>query len=380
MRKVYIYLFYFILIIGLIGLILSPSEGISAAASGVDICINIIVPSLFPFFVLSSMIITSGLAAQTGKLLEPIMKPVFNVNGSCSVAFILGLVSGYPVGAKTAISLYRSNLCTKAEAERLLSFCNNTGPAFILGTVGIGMWKSLDAGILLFAGQITASIFTGILFGRLWKRKSGQISFTKTKIKYEGIINSFIHGVKSSAVSVLYICAFIVFFSVVIRLLTLSNIIPAASSFLSLITGNLLSFDYAKQLLTGFFEITTGIKSGTNGILNAKSLAVGGAVLGWAGLSVHCQVLAFLSGSGLSSKPYILGKSVQSLISAVITYFLALVFPIDKDVFLSYSKSFTENHALSFIGVLAFSIIIISSLFLLSVLALFLFRLFRRKA
>ena len=78
------------------------------------------------------------------------MYPLFRVNGSCSAAFALGIIGGYPVGAKTAISLYEKQYCTKAEAERMLSFCNNSGPAFILGVVGAGVFSSGTIGMMLY--------------------------------------------------------------------------------------------------------------------------------------------------------------------------------------------------------------------------------------
>ena len=136
------YIFILITVAGLVGLVSSPSESFEASKEALNLCINVIIPTLFPFFVFSSLAISLGLADILGKIFGGIMKPIFNVNGSCSTAFILGLISGFPVGAKTAISLYQNGQCSKTEAERILSFSNNAGPAFVLGTVGIGIWNS----------------------------------------------------------------------------------------------------------------------------------------------------------------------------------------------------------------------------------------------
>ncbi len=92
------------------------------------------------------------------------MRPLFHVSGACASAFALGFIGGYPVGAKTAISLYENGMCTKTEAERLLAFCNNSGPAFILGVVGAGVFASSRVGVLLYLAHAAASICIGILF------------------------------------------------------------------------------------------------------------------------------------------------------------------------------------------------------------------------
>ena len=137
-RKVYDLLTILALISACVALIRFPQESIQAAGEGLTLSANVIIPSLFPFFVLSTLMVRLGLAQHFGRILEPVMRPLFNVSGACSSAFVLGFVGGYPVGAKTAIALYESGSITKSEAERLLAFSNNSGPAFILGVVGVG--------------------------------------------------------------------------------------------------------------------------------------------------------------------------------------------------------------------------------------------------
>ena len=137
--------FLFGIIMMLYALIMLPEVSVSAARDGMQLCLNVIIPSLFPFFVLSTLAVDMGMITSLGRLAGKIMVPLFRVNGSCAGAFLLGILGGYPVGARTAISLYESGSCTKPEAERLLSFCNNSGPAFILGVVGAGIFYSSKA-------------------------------------------------------------------------------------------------------------------------------------------------------------------------------------------------------------------------------------------
>ena len=309
-------------------LVIFPKDSVDAAAVGVRLCFNVIVPSLFPFFVLSTLIVQLGIARYFGRLLEPVMRPLFNVGGACSTAFVLGFIGGYPVGAKTVIALYENGNCTKVEAERLLSFCNNSGPAFIFGVVGAGIFSSSAVGILLYLAHTLASILVGIVF-RFWGRseeKRGRSQLREAQPKRFTI--AFTDSVKSSFQTTLNICGFVIFFTVVIRLLILSGILPLLAAGIGAIFAP-FGFDkaWAERLLTGIIELTSGVSSlaGASGEFT-RSMALAAFMLGWAGLSIHCQVLSFIGDSGLSVRTYIYGKTLQGSISAVFAYFMARIF------------------------------------------------------
>lgn len=309
------------------GLLVFPSESMQAARDGLSLCYNVIIPSLFPFFVLSSLVIELGLAHYLGRAAERIMRPLFNVGGACAAAFILGVIGGYPVGARTAIQLYEKKMCSKAEAERLLSFCNNSGPAFILGVVGAGIFSSSRMGLLLYFAHVAASVCIGILF-RFYRpdcpagERRSVVRFQTTH--FPGALTS---SIKNSFLSALNICAFVVFFLVVIRLLFLSGILSG----LAVILGVLFSpfgFDaeWARRLLTGIIEISSGVWT-LNGVVGDETgrLSMAAFMLGWAGLSVHCQVLSFIGGSGLSMRTYIGGKILHGILSALFIWCISQV-------------------------------------------------------
>ena len=314
---------------GAAALLCYPQQAMEAARSGLLLCGNVIIPSLFPFFVLSALVVELGLAGVLGRLLEPLMGVLFRVNGSCASAVALGFLGGYPVGARTAIELYRKGMCTKTEAQRLLAFCNNSGPAFILGVVGTGVFASSRAGLLLYLAHAAASVCVGILF-RFYRAGEGKHGPSHlTQVEAKRFSAAFTGAVTSGLASVLNICAFVVLFTVIIRLLVLSGILP----FLAGLVGFLLSplgFDqmWAQRLLTGFLEVSTGVSAlaGEGNLPGRLTLAA--FLLGWAGLSVHCQVLTFLGGSGLSAKTYLAGKLLHGLLSALFTAGLSRVLPL----------------------------------------------------
>lgn len=340
-KKIFEYLSFVITLIGFAGLLIFTSDCINSAKKAVDMCLNIIIPSLFPFFIFSSLIISSGVCEKIQRPMEKIMKPLFNVSGACSAAFILGILSGFPVGAKTAVTLYEKRLCSKTEAERVLAFCNNAGPFFILGTVGVGMWQSSKAGWILWSAQAISAILTGIIFGHLWKRHDHPSkTYAASAKKRLSPSKNLFSAVRGSAASMISICAFIIFFAVIVALLQASGIIGGFASLICKIFPS-LSEKTTENILSGFFEMTTGIAAVGNNTPLVQGLTVTGALLGWAGLSVHCQVLSVVHESGLSTRPYFYGKLMQTALSATITFLFSVFFtlPDKKDVFINYSTS-----------------------------------------
>ena len=152
-----------------ISILIFSKTNLPAIKSGLSLWANSVIPSLFPFFVATELLIHTNLFYKLGNYFNIFMKPLFNIRGEGALAFIMGIVSGYPVGAKIASNFRKNNICTKNECERLLSFTNNSGPLFIIGTVGILMYRNTIIGILLFITHILSSLSVGFLF-RFWKK------------------------------------------------------------------------------------------------------------------------------------------------------------------------------------------------------------------
>ena len=316
-----------------LALICWPKEISAAVRSGLGLCYNVIIPSLFPFFILSSLVISLGLAGYLGRLLEPVMRPLFHVSGSCAAALALGFIGGYPVGARSALTLYESGQCTKTEAERLLAFCNNSGPAFIFGVVGAGVFGSGALGLLLYLVHMAASLLVGLLF-RFYRPGEGprRGRLQGAQFQTASFPAAFTHSVTGALSSTLNICAFVLFFTVTIRMLSLTGVLTGLARLLSLLFGP-LGFDqsWARRLLTGVLEVSSGVSSLTGGSLSGR-LSMAAFMLGWAGLSVHCQVLAFLGDSGLSMRTYLAGKLLHGGLSAALLRLLVPLLPLEAPV------------------------------------------------
>jgi hypothetical protein len=264
------------------------------------------------------------------------MRPVFNVPGCGSFAFLMGVTSGYPVGARITCNLLESGDISKNEAERLLAFTNNSGPLFIIGAVATGMYGIPSIGFLLLACHIAASMTVGFIIrfrvnGSSTRRKTikekvvSQKTMTRTEVRQNNanIGTMFGEAVKNSIYLIINIGAFIIFFSVVINLLIKTGIIDLLSGILSYVFSPLgIGTDVFSSILSGLFEITTGtdLASKLNNITIVPQLVVTSFIIGWAGLSVHSQVYSIIGKAGISLKPYILGKFLQGLIAAIYTF------------------------------------------------------------
>lgn len=318
------------LLIATAGLVAAPADAIAGAKDGLTLCFNVIVPSLFPFFVMASMVVDLGLAAYLGRALEGLMRPLFRVSGSCGLAVALGFIGGYPVGARTALQLYEQGLCSKTEAERLLAFCNNSGPAFILGVVGAGVFGDSRVGLLLYATHALASLLVGLLFRFYGGREEAHPSCAHSKpIRTVTVPAAFTGAVVRSLQSTLNICAFVVFFSVVLRLMSIYGVLDALAALLSLVG---FQPEWARRLVAGLLELSSGVSSLQGGAGLAGRASMAAFMLGWAGISVHCQVLSFLVDSGLSARVYLAGKLCHGLIAAALTWGLTRLFPLSAPV------------------------------------------------
>lgn len=263
------------LLIAAIALLLTSHDTVALAVrEGLLLCSQSVIPSLFPLFVAVTLAISCGL----GDFLPP-----------DAAALVLGLVGGYPMGAKTLSDLVQSGSMERSAAQKLLLCCNNAGPAFILGIVGYGVFGSASIGWGLYAIHVLSALLLFVLIPReKASPRSPRLSPPFARV--------FVAAVRAGVTAMANICGFVVLFLVVLRLLTAY-------------TG------LRHPLLLGAIELTNGILALPN---SANGFVMAAALLGFGGFSVYCQTAAVLEGSGLKLLPYFLAKLAQAGISAAL--------------------------------------------------------------
>ena len=309
----------------------NPAGSVFYAKKGLKLCESVIIPSLFPFFVCSGLLVYSGFCEVLARLLQPVMRPLFGVGGAGAAAFVLGLVSGYPLGAVTACQLYEKSYLTKTETERLLAFCNNSGPLFILGAVGISLYASPKIGVLLYLSHILASLLAGVMF-RFYRRGSFTpvVSLPQTEEKPFGEV--YANVMSQSVQSILLVSGTVIFAS------TAANL--AADLFFS---------DSAFRLFfVSLAEFTSGISNLSETDLPLlQKLVLSSGIVGFAGLSVHLQVLGVVARYHLNLFPYFFGKLLHAVFSMLFTLLFLRLSPADTPVFQSFSASLSGGFCIS---------------------------------
>ena len=336
MKKKHFYIFKlkqlilpFLLILFTMCLVIFSNTNLYAAKNGLFLWANSIVPTLFPFFVATELLSHTNFTYYLGKILNKFMKPIFNIRGEGSFVLIMGIISGYPIGAKIAANFRQTGICTKEECERLLSFTNNSGPLFILGTVGISMFGNSTIGLLLLVSHLLASITVGIIF-RFWKLniKPSSITAPSYKTSNDNISMSNLGGIIGNSITnsintILLIGGFVVLFSVIISILQNSQLLNVLTDLLSPIFAFLhIPEKFAIGFISGILELTNGLNIICS--LPEKKLSINiimaSFLLGLGGLSVLLQVWSTIAKTDLSIKPYIIGKLLHACISAMYTF------------------------------------------------------------
>ena len=299
------------------------------AQEGLDVALATAIPALFPFFVASGLLIRSGAVSVVGKWCAPLIRRVYGLPGEAAGPLVLGLTGGYPIGAQAARELYDAGTLSREEAERLLGFCNNTGPAFLIGVCGAGLCGSVCAGVLLYGIHIAAALLTGLA---MTVRESSQtIRHASRAPEPLPFSTCLTQSVQQAGRACLSITAFIMLFSMLRRVLEAAGILEHAA----VLCTPLLWFlgapaDAAQPLLVGILEMTSGLvllpEGAGRALLPAMSF-----VVGFGGLSVLCQTAAAVN--GLSLRRLFYGKVLHGLIAAALTMIVQAILPHPRPVF-----------------------------------------------
>lgn len=321
------YFFTSIILLFTISLLLYSESNIIAAQNGLTLWATKVLPTLFPFFIATELLTKTNFTFILGKFLNKFMKPIFNVPGESSIAIILGTISGYPIGAKIVCDLKREKIISKIEAERLIAYTNNSGPLFILATVGISLFSSRKIGYILLLSHIISSLLVGYCF-KFWKKNNLEINFKEMifntqnyPIKIQELGEILGNSIKKATSTLLSICGFIVLFSIILSTLQTSGLINIFTLFLD-------NFGIPKEislsLITGIIELTNGVNLSSNifNIYPILSLLITSFLLGFGGFSVLLQVYSIISKENISIKPYLIGKILHGFFSIITTFIL----------------------------------------------------------
>lgn len=313
-------------------MIFFSQDALRASKQGIELWYNAVLPALFPFFVCSKLMIKMELHKIIGRFLEPIMRPIFNVPGEASFVFAISITSGYPMGAQIISDLREKRNITKTEAERMISFCSTSGPLFMLGAVGIGMFGSPLLGWSIAISHFFGALLNGFLF-RFYGKNTAIRKLKKASLRdvvcsavknYNQQISFISHlgeSILESFKTLLLICGYIIIFSIIITLMEKFLLFDM----LALSIFKPFNYDIVVASLKGFFEITLGCNalSNINHLNFIYSSILCSAIIAWSGLSIHAQSLTFIAKTDIKKSIYFLSKVTQSIFSALCAMVIA---------------------------------------------------------
>ena len=264
--------------------------------------VNNLIPSLFPFFILTDILISYNFTKYLPKFLINFLKNLFHIKKEAVLVFLLSMISGFPSNAKNTRKLYDMKILNKDEASHLLIFTHFSNPLFILGTVSIFFFNKPYLGIIILLSHYISNIILGIIF------RNNNFNLEDQPTTYDNNLffgEIFIKAIKSAIDTILLICGTLTCFLIIATILI--NQIDLSSK--------------AQIIIKSILEITIGLKELSLYNLNDLYICLlTSFIISFGGLSVHMQVKAQLIDTDISYKPFFIGRIYQALISAVLAY------------------------------------------------------------
>lgn len=315
-------IFAILLFFIIFAIVLNPSKYISVALKGILVWGTQILPALFPFMIFTKLLTLTGYIAELSSSFSNFTKRFYNSPGISSYIFFMSIVSGYPLGAKITSDLYNNNYISRSEASRIVSFTSNSGPMFIIGTVGVGMLLSSICGYIILISHILGAMLNGIIYR---KYSPKEIQLKKSNIKkidnQENILsNIMLNGINSC----LLVGGYITIFFVICEVL---NSIGIFNPLVLILEKLGVEKSLSCGLIFGLFEMTNGClliaNSSANLIIKTSLCAL---LISFGGLAISFQAFAFLDDFKISKKYYYVQKTTHAILTFIICIFISCIF------------------------------------------------------
>ena len=313
-------------------LITNPKISSEGAANGLLLCGNVIIPTLFPFTVCVLFLMHSPLFSGLN-FLKKFTLFFFGLNPEQFSVMLLSFIGGYPVGARLINELTKNEKISPKNAAVMLNYCVNAGPAFIVIFIGSGLLGNIKAGYILLISHIAASLLLALIFKRFFKPED--IKNSPAKCLTSG--DNFVLSVSGAASTIFNICAFVVFFS------TVTCVINHFAN---------------KYTFLGFLKYILEV---TVGVCNTKNIYLISFLLGFAGVSIWCQIIAVTEKFKYNFLIFALCRILHGIISIFLTFILLKLFPVSIQTSASYTFSLSYSTLAVSLSMLITAIIFIIS-------------------
>ena len=297
-------IYLIILVVVLFEMLFNSTLIINSVSFSFLLCINNLFPSLFPFMIISNILMEYGFVDISSELLKPIMNKIFKAHEYATFVLILSIISGSPSNAKYIQELLNKNLIDSNQANKILLFTHFVNPLFIINTIGINFLHDKKLGIIILISHYLGNFLVGILLRNYHRYNSNnKINISKAIKSLEKKRNGFISILTSSIITSIN------------TLLIILGVITTCLIITSLINLN--------PLFNGILEITQGLKYiSTTNLEILKKTILTTFLISFGGFSIHAQVFSILSNKKIKYLPYLIARLMHAIISSIIVYIL----------------------------------------------------------
>jgi sporulation integral membrane protein YlbJ len=312
-----------------LGIIVFSKSCAEGAKKGIEMCLSVLVPSLFPFMALASFIVKSGLSKTFGKPFGKIMRVLFGLDSSFAPVVLMSMIGGYPVGAKGISALVESKTVSIKQAKKAAMFLVCAGPGFLINFVGVSLYDSKVIGAIILSAQIISMLVLGILINLFDRNKEDDISDKELTFKAPPLCNSIVEAASDSSKGILNICVFVVLFS----------------AFTGMI-DEIISDGAFKSCIMCLLEVCSAVD-----LLSANnSVEFVAFAIGFGGLCVHFQIYSALGNLKINKLSFFLLRIIQGAMTGLLTHFGLKLFVKEAMVFSTSTVQHTELYGGSIIS------------------------------
>ena len=291
-----------------------------ACTKGLGIWLNFVVPTLFPFFVLTAILTKLGAVSKASAFLTPLTRSAFRLPGISSYCFVMSILSGYPVGSRIIADLYENGLIDNKQASRMSALCSTSGPMFVIGSVGSAMFQSKAAGLILFASHLFAVIAVSMIAARFYKKEEKAPPKTAT-LRADNVLYESVYG---AVISILCVGGFITVFYVLIEMLTDFRILWPLSMGLGKVFSLFGMENAAGAFTEGLLEVTRGAKALS--AFGPSTLPLAAFLVTFGGACILAQQLGYLKKAGVKGGRFVGMKLIQAVAAALVCLLLCKIF------------------------------------------------------
>ncbi|MFQ8599813.1 MAG: hypothetical protein ACLSAP_03970 [Oscillospiraceae bacterium] len=318
-----------------------PGTVAESVKTSLGLCAGVLVPSLFCFMVLATFCTEIFVLDYLSRPFSWFARRVLKLPPCAAGVLLVSMVGGFPVGARSITSLAAQGRLSHSQANRMLCFCTNAGPAFLIGVVGATLFGNARTGALLFAAQVSSSLLLAVLCGLCARRQETAETAGKARLP---LTSAFVKSVTDSTTAMLFICAFVVVFGAVLALLKATGAVGALAEMLYRLFG--VPYETTQAVLHAVLEVSGGCVS-LSGLSGKTAVLLVAFFISFSGICVQCQILSVINSQKLGAGRFFCFRIVHGLLTAGVMSILLSMFPQAAPVFGPTSVGIPVVHSVS---------------------------------